>query len=105
MILPFHNEIQHLFSTISAYRIVGLIPLGMILHIGISAIITIALLKYGMAFEQVVIIVFLVGLSKEFLDSFVINNTMTKHLLDLCYDMSYPAILLLIRKIKSRPPG
>lgn len=100
--IPFHSEIQIILGTISVYRIFDFIPLGMILHISISAFITIALLKYGMEFEKVVIIVFLIGLAKEFLDSFVINNTMAKHILDLCYDMSYPAALALVRKIKSR---
>jgi hypothetical protein len=96
MQLPFfHKEVQSVLAPISHYRILGFIPLGMLLHIGISTAITIILLKRGMKFRNVFIIVFLVGLSKEILDCFVLNNTMKKHILDMCYDMAYPTFLYL----------
>lgn len=104
-----YHDLQHFLGWISAYRILGFIPLGMPLHIGISALITILLLKRGMKLNQVFILVFMIGLSKEILDSFVINNTMKKHILDMCYDMSFPTLLVMleatkakIHKIKSR---
>lgn len=95
MKIPLHNEISHLLGTISVTKIFGIIPLGMVLHISISAAITVILLKRGMKFKYVALIVFLVGLSKEILDCFVLNNTLKKHILDMCYDMSYPAFLYL----------
>lgn len=110
MILPFHREIQSVFAPISKYVIFGFIPLGMILHISISALITIILLKRGVKFRNVYIIVFFIGLSKEILDTFVLNNTMKKHILDMCYDMSYPTFIFIkdklrlkIREMKARP--
>lgn len=74
----------------------------MVLHIGISAALTLILLKRGIKFKHVCLIVFLVGLSKEIIDSFVINNTMKKHILDMCYDMSFPTLIFIVRKIKAR---
>ncbi|MFA6236648.1 MAG: hypothetical protein WC635_04900 [Bacteriovorax sp.] len=110
MIFNFYIELQKILGTISVTKIFGIVPLGMVLHIGISAAITILLLKRGMKFKKVFVIVFLVGLSKEILDCFVINNTLQKHILDMCYDMSYPTFLYLsdkarikIKEIKSRP--
>lgn len=96
-----YHGIQHFLGSISAYRILNFIPLGMILHIGISAGITIILLKRGMKFKYVCLVVFLVGLSKEILDVFVLNNTLQKHILDMCYDMSYPTFLYLREKIRA----
>lgn len=108
MTLPFHQEIHSILAPISTYRIFGFIPLGMLLHVGISAAITIILLKRGMKFKNVCFVVFAIGLSKEILDTFVLNNTLKKHILDMCYDMSFPAFLyirerlrLAIRKRKS----
>lgn len=100
MTLPFHREIQNILAPISSYRILGFIPLGMVLHIGISAVITIILLKRGMKFRNVCIVVFGIGLSKEILDTFVLNNTMKKHILDMCYDMTYPAFLFIREKLR-----
>lgn len=111
MSFPFRKELNHFFGSISAYRIYDIIPLGMILHITISAAITHILLKRGMKFKYVCLIVFIIGLSKEIMDTFVLNNTLQKHILDMCYDMSYPAFLYLrekirlyIRKMKSKYP-
>ncbi len=102
MTFPFYTEIQSVLAPISKYVIFGFIPLGMILHISISALITIILLKRGMKFRNVYIIVFAIGLSKEILDTFVLNNTMKKHILDMCYDMSYPTFLYVREKLKMK---
>lgn len=101
MILTFNKELQHLLGFISTYRIAGFIPLGMVLHISISAAITILLLKLKMKFKNVCLVVFLVGLSKEILDCFVLNNTLKKHILDMTYDMSYPAFIYLREKART----
>ena len=101
MTMTLINDLQDLLSLISHTRILGIIPLGMILHISISAMITVILLSRGMKFKYVYLIVFLVGLSKEILDCFVINNTLEKHILDMTYDMSFITILYFVRKYKS----
>lgn len=100
MILQLREAINHFFGYVSVYRILGFIPLGMLLHISISTIITILLLKRGMKFKHVCLIVFLIGLSKEIFDSFVLNDRPIKHLYDMTYDMSYPIFLYLSEKIK-----
>jgi hypothetical protein len=92
--------IRTIFETVSHTILFGFIPLGMILHIGISAAIMIILLKRGMKFKHAALIVFIVGLTKEILDCFVINNTLQKHIKDMCYDMSYPAFLYVRDKMK-----
>lgn len=98
--INFIQNLKHFFGFISTYKIAEIIPLGMTLHIGISAFITIFLLKKSVKFRNVCLIVFAIGLSKEIIDSFVLNNTWQKHLLDLTYDMSYPCLLYFVRKLK-----
>lgn len=100
-----YYEFRNMLGSISHYQILNFIPLGMVLHIGISAALTLILLKRGFKFKHVCLIVFLVGLSKEIIDSFVINNTMKKHILDMCYDMSFPTLLFIVRKIKEKNNG
>jgi hypothetical protein len=109
MKIPLQQEMNHFLGLISETRLMGFIPLGMILHITISAVITIILLKRGMKFKHVALVVFLIGISKEILDCFVINNTLKKHIIDMCYDMSFPAFLyfrdlmrLKIRNFKAK---
>lgn len=91
---------QFILGTISATRIYGIIPLGMILHITITTIISIVLLRRGMKFKHVFIIVFSIGLSKEILDSFVLNNTFQKHVIDMCYNLSFLTILYIRDRLK-----
>ena len=100
MITELHDGIKHFFGFVSVYRIFGFIPLGMVLHICISAFITIVLLKRGLKFKHVCLIVFTIGLAKEIFDSFVLNDKHIKHLYEMTYDMSYPIFLYLREKVK-----
>jgi hypothetical protein len=99
--IPYKLEIQTLFAHISVYRLYGVVPLGMLLHISISAIIAFFLLSRGMKLRNVAIVVFAIGLSKEIIDCFVINNTIQKHILDMCYNMSFVFSLYIKRKIQT----
>lgn len=100
MLFTIHKNLQFILGTISATRLFGFIPLGMILHITITTLISIFLLRRGMKFKHVFIIVFFIGLSKEILDSFVLNNTLQKHILDMCYNLSFLTLIYLRDKLK-----
>lgn len=96
------NYILELLGFISKYQIFGIIPLNATLHLLISAIITITLIKKGVKALNVFILIFLLGLTKEIFDSQALGNTMEKHIRDMGLNLVFPLIFLAISLIKRK---
>ncbi len=92
--------ISHTLGFISKYKIAGIIPLNATLHLLISTLITIILLKKKFRILHIIFLIFLLGISKEILDCFVLNNTLKKHITDMMINLFYPTMVLIIKKIK-----
>lgn len=87
---------------ISKYQILGFIPLNATLHILISILITILLLKKGVKPLNAFIFIFLLGLTKELFDSQALGNTWQKHIRDMCLNLIFPSMVLFVSYIKSK---
>lgn len=87
---------------ISKYQILGIIPLNATLHILISSIITIVLIKKGIKPLNTFIFIFFLGLTKELFDSQALGNTWQKHVRDMCLNLIFPAMVLTVSYIKSK---
>jgi hypothetical protein len=95
--------VHHVLGFISKYKIFGVIPLNATLHFTISILITIILLNKKVKITHIIFFIFFLGLAKEVLDSFVLNNTMLKHFTDMCINLFYPTLIFTIRKLKNKP--
>ncbi len=87
---------------ISKYQIFGIIPLNITLHLVISTTITIYLLKKKFKPLKVFIIIFMLGLLKEFFDANALGNTWQKHVRDMCINLFFPSLVLLVGYIKKK---
>jgi hypothetical protein len=95
----FPPEIQKIIST---YQIFGFIPLDKVLHVLVGMIITIVLRTFKLRMGLVFTIVFLLAVAKEINDTFVLNNTMEEHILDILVSIAYPLILWVAIIFKDR---
>jgi hypothetical protein len=95
----FPPEIQKIIST---YQIFGFIPLDKVLHVLVGMIITIVLRTFKLRMGLVFTIVFLLAVAKEINDTFVLNNTMEEHILDILVSIAYPLILWVAIIFKER---
>jgi hypothetical protein len=95
----FPPEIQKIIST---YQIFGFIPLDKVLHVLVGMIITIVLRTFKIRMGLVFTIVFLLAVAKEINDTFVLNNTMEEHILDILVSIAYPLILWVAIIFKER---
>lgn len=93
----FPPEIQYVISN---YQVFGLLPLDKILHFFIGAIITVALRILGINPTWTLIIVAIVAMIKEAIDSYTLNNSTTEHIVDILVSVLYPALLLGVSHLK-----
>lgn len=87
---------------ISKYQIFGFIPLNATLHVLLSTLITIFLIKKGVKPINAFITIFLLGLTKELFDSQALGNTWQKHIRDMALNLIFPSLVLLVSYVKSR---
>lgn len=87
---------------ISKYQIFGFIPLNITLHLTISALITFYLLKKKIEPKKIFIIIFLLGLLKELFDANALGNTWEKHVRDMCINLIFPSLVILVHYIKNK---
>lgn len=87
---------------ISKYQIFGIIPLNATLHLLISTTITIFLLKKKLKPIKVFFIIFMLGLLKELFDANALGNTWQKHIGDMCINLFFPSLVLIVSYIKKK---
>lgn len=87
---------------ISKYQIFGFIPLNATLHVLLSTLITIFLIKKGVKPINAFITIFLLGLTKELFDSQALGNTWQKHIRDMALNLIFPSLILITAYIKNK---
>lgn len=87
---------------ISKYQIFGIIPLNATLHLLISTLISIFLLKKKFKPVKVFIIIFMLGLLKELFDANALGNTWQKHVRDMCINLLFPTLIIIVNYIKKK---
>ncbi len=103
MLRPYLPDfIFNLLPFISKYQIFGFIPLNATLHLLISSILTYILIKKGHSAKKTFWIIFWIGVMKEIFDSQALGNTWTKHMRDMCLNLIFPTILLIVHKVKEK---
>ncbi len=101
MLRPYLPEfLFNILSFISKYKIFGFIPLNATLHLSISALLTYIFIKKGHSAKKTFIIIFFIGLMKEFFDSQALGNTWTKHTRDMCLNLFFPTIMIGVHYLK-----
>lgn len=96
-------DIIHQFlGFISKTKIGGIVPLDIIAHLFVTIIITNFLISRKIKFLNIYIFILLIGIIKEYFDSFVIGATMGEHIKDLSVNMIYPTIVFSIKKLKGK---
>lgn len=95
----FPPEIQRIIST---YQIFGFIPLDKVLHVLVGMFVTVVLRLFKIRMVRVLFIVLLLAVGKELNDTYVLNNTMEEHILDILVSIAYPLILWAAVTLKER---
>jgi hypothetical protein len=94
--------IFNILGFISKYQIFGFIPLNATLHLLISTTIAIYLLKKKFKPIKVFIIILMLGILKELFDSNALGNTWQKHIRDMCINLIFPTLVLIVEYIKNK---
>ncbi len=93
-----HNTLGFISKT----KIGGVVPLDIIAHVFVTILITNFLVKRKVKMFHVYFFIIIIGIIKEYFDSFVIGSTMIEHVKDMGVNLIYPTIVLMIRKIKNK---
>lgn len=95
--------IRKTFAYLSHYPLYGSITLGPLLHITIGLIITLIAKRLKYSFLKTFIIVLSIAVLKEFYDSFTLENTMPKHIFDVCITVAPSLVVKAYCKVLKRP--
>ncbi len=94
--------IHSILGYISNAKIVGIIPLDIVLHLSVSYLLMVLLILKKVPFRFAYLSVFILSISKEIFDSFSLTNELEENLKDLTISMILPTVLLIVWKIKGR---
>jgi hypothetical protein len=96
MISKFVGKILGFFSNT---KLLGFIPLDVVMHLGVSYLIMFIMLAKKVRFLYAYLTVFLLAIAKEVFDSFSLTNTIEENIKDLCVSMVFPTLLLIVWKL------
>ena len=94
--------IHSLLGFISNTKIVGVIPLDIVMHLLVSYLLMAVLIVKKVPFRFAYLSVFILAIAKEIFDSFSLTNELEENLKDLVISMILPTILLMVWKIKGQ---
>ncbi|GEM_PF-6611121 len=94
----FPAHIQYFMST---YLVFGIFPLDKVLHLLVGMFITIVMRLFKFRMRMIFLIIAVVALIKEAIDSRIMTNTIEENILDAIATFSYPLLLHLAIKVKS----
>lgn len=95
-------DINNILSFIGSFRLFGIIPLDIIAHLSISTIITIALRKLKSNYYSIILIISILGITKEIYDSTIVECHILEHVKDMCINITFPIISFFINEINKQ---
>ncbi len=93
----FPPEIQKVIST---YLVFGFIPMDKLLHFIVGAILAVGLRLSGRTFKTMFIVIGVIAVIKEVIDSFTMNSFLREHSLDILVTFIYPTLMYGIHRLK-----
>lgn len=97
-----YKSIHNILGTISNTVLFGWLPLDMLLHFTLGAVITILLRLKGKSPTFAFVIVLLLEIAKEIFDSFSLTATWEEAIKDLLITMIFPVLLLITVTLKKK---
>lgn len=97
-----YKSIHNLLGMISRTTLWGWLPLDMVLHFSLGALITIILRLRGKSALFAVVVVFLLEVTKEIFDSFSLTATWEEAIKDMIVTMFFPVMLLITIQVKRK---
>ena len=96
MITKWVGQILGFFSNT---KLLGFIPLDVVMHLTVSYIIMFIMLAKKVRFLYAYFTVFALAVAKEVFDSFSLTNTIEENMKDLAVSMVFPTLLLIVWKL------
>lgn len=90
------KELHSILGYISNTKLLGFIPLDIVMHLVVAYIIMVILLKCNLKIIKAYFIVLILCICKEVFDSFSLTNAIEENIKDLLVSMIFPTIQLLI---------
>ena len=94
------QPIHDFLAFVGSYQLFGVIPLDIIAHLTVSITITLLLLRFKKNYLLPFCVMLIIGLLKEYYDSFAMTNSMGEHIKDMCMNLLYPTVRYVIHRIK-----
>ncbi len=94
------EAIVDILEFIATYRLFGILPLDIIAHLVVSITITIIVLRYKKSYTWVFGILIVLGLAKEYYDSFALSANILEHIKDMIINLIYPLVRYGVKKLK-----
>lgn len=95
-----NQDINLIFRTISNTKILGILPLDLILHFIVGALLTIIGQIRKINLKWTILIILILSLIKEYLDSSTMTSSVSESLKDIATTMIYPILIFIVVKIK-----
>jgi hypothetical protein len=95
-------SINSFLNFVGNYRIAGFFPLDILAHLLVSIIVTVTLRRKKYGYSVIFLTMLVLGISKEYYDSFVMNSHILEHTKDMIMNLIYPTISYGIYKIKKK---
>ncbi len=93
----FPPEVQQIISN---YLVFGFLPLDKLLHFLVGAILAAGLRLSGRTFRTTFILIGVIAVVKEVIDSFTLNSVLEEHCLDIIVTLIYPTVMYGIHRLK-----
>lgn len=100
--LEFGKIWGRVFGFFSNTKIVGEVPLDVVMHLGVSYALMVVLLIKKVRFRIAYGIIFLLSIAKEIMDSFSLTSSIEESIKDILVSMIFPTLLLIIWKVKRK---
>lgn len=94
------RQVNRILGTISDTTLFGFLPLDIVMHLVLGAIITFTFLKITKSAMKAFIICFIVAIAKEVYDSNTLVASWQESIKDIIVTIIYPVLLLIVYKLK-----
>lgn len=92
----------HIQKIISSYYVLGFLPLDKVLHFAVGVLITLLLRWRNIRMPVIFSATIALAIAKEVIDSFVLNNSLSEHVIDILVTIIYPTMVWGILVIQQK---